>query len=133
VVQTVIEPAEVTPIFQVALLATGASCRLTLRGNLCQASVAALQAQVDQLGGLPCEEVVVDLTSLSGLDGVGANVLLGLYHYVIARGGVFRVTEACQDVAETLHSVVGALIPVGDLISGVPLVLTAPSTSSNVP
>jgi anti-anti-sigma factor len=127
--QSVIEPVEVAPSLQVELRTSGSSCRLTLRGDLCQSSVAALQAQVDQLGCLPCEEVVVDLRSLAALDAVGANLLLGLYHYVTARGGAFRVTDACPVVAETLHSVAGALIPVSD----VPLVLVAPSTSSNTP
>jgi anti-anti-sigma regulatory factor len=55
--------------------------------------------------------VVVDLRSLSRLDAVGANVLVGLYHYVTARGGTFRVTAAPDGVTATLRAVAGALIP----------------------
>jgi hypothetical protein len=50
-------------------------------------------------------ELVVDLRLLTAVDGVGANVLLGLYHYIVARGGVLRVTGACEDVTTTLQSV----------------------------
>ena len=132
--ETVIEPADSAPVLQVELQAIGATCRLTLRGTLCQTSVAALQAQVDQLGCLPCHEVLVDLRGLTGLDEVGANLLLGLNHYVIARGGVFRVAGAAPAIADTLHSVAGTLIPDGgDRFSELPLALTAPSTSWNAP
>jgi anti-anti-sigma regulatory factor len=60
---------------------------------------------------MPCQDVVVDLRSVVRLDAVGANVLLGLYHYVIARGGTFGVTEAPEEVAAVLQEVTGALIP----------------------
>lgn len=44
------------------------------------------EAQVDQLGCIPCDDVVVDASGLTVLDAVGANVFHGLYHYVNGRG-----------------------------------------------
>jgi anti-anti-sigma factor len=109
--ESVMEPTERTPVLSVELKASSTTCRLVLRGELCDTSLAALEAQVDQLGCMPCQDVVVDLRSLVRLDAVGANVLLGLYHYVMARGGTFRVTEAPDEVATTLQAVAGAEIP----------------------
>lgn len=112
--ESLTEPAEMEPmpVLSVELVTAGTACRLVLRGQLCDVTLPALEAQVDQLGCIPCTDVVVDLRSLQGLDSVGANVLLGLYHYVLAKGGAFRVTEAPLDVASSLRAVTGALIPV---------------------
>jgi anti-anti-sigma factor len=109
VTESVMEPSE--PVLSVELQTTGTACRLVLRGDLCNTSLAALEAQVDQLGAMSCQDVIVDLRSLVRLDAVGANVLLGLYYYVIARGGAFHVTEAPDEVEATLRAVTGALIP----------------------
>ena len=78
-----------------------------MRGELCGTSLAALEAQVDQLGCMPCERVVVDMRLVTRLDEVGAKVLLGLYYYVLGRGGELRVTAPTGDVAETLRAVSG--------------------------
>jgi anti-anti-sigma regulatory factor len=103
--------AETAPLLQVELATSGTTCRLILCGVLCDATLAALEAQVDQLGCMPCEDVVVDVRGLTKLDPVGANVLLGLYYYVVARGGEFRVTTAIDEVAAALQAVAGAAIP----------------------
>jgi anti-anti-sigma regulatory factor len=99
------------PVLQVELDATGPSCRLTLNGVLCDTSLTALEAQVDQLGCLPCELVVVDVQRLSRLDSAGAKVLLGLYHYVIARGGDLWLSGARDQVITSLLAVGGDVIP----------------------
>jgi anti-anti-sigma factor len=79
------------------------SCTLVLRGTLSHTSITALEAQMDQLGCLPCHEVVVDVRGLTALDAVGANVLLGLYYYVDARGGHLRIVGAAGPIATTLR------------------------------
>jgi anti-anti-sigma factor len=109
---SVIEDAYVEPTLQVDLRTSGSKCRLTLRGDLRGATLMALEARVDQLGCVPCDELVVDLRRLSTVDGVGANVLLGLYHYIVARGGVLRVTGANARVTTTLESVGDGIIPI---------------------
>jgi anti-anti-sigma factor len=98
-------------VLQVELDATGPSCRLTLNGTLCDTSLTALEAQVDQLGCLPCELVVVDIHHLNRLDSAGAKVLLGLYHYVTARGGELWLSGAQDQIITSLHSVGGDVIP----------------------
>jgi hypothetical protein len=66
-------------------------------------SIAALEAQVDQLGCIPCDDVVVDGGGLVAIDPVGANVLLGLHHYVGGRGGTLRITGATGPIATILR------------------------------
>jgi anti-anti-sigma regulatory factor len=89
--------------FRVELHSQGRTCRLALSGGLCDTSIAALEAQVDQLGCIPCDDVEVDVRRLTALDSVGANVLLGLHHYVDGRGGRLRITGATGTIAETLR------------------------------
>ena len=109
---SVIGEADLDPVLRVELLTRGSDCRLSLRGDLRDTTLAALEAQVDQLGCMPCHEVIVDLTFLTGMDGVGANVIVGLYYYVIARGGSFLVTGALQEVAATLRGAGDGVIPI---------------------
>jgi anti-anti-sigma factor len=108
---TVEAEAEAAPTLQVELDAQGPACRLTLRGELCGGSLAALTAQVDQLVCLPCERVVVDMGQVTRLDEAGAKVILGLYYYVLGKGGVLRVTGMAGQVAETLRASGGELLP----------------------
>ena len=89
--------------FRVELQSRGRTCILVLGGRLTGASIAALEAQVDQLGCLPCDDVVVDASGLTALDPVGANVLLGLFHYVEGRGGTLRISGARGPVAGALR------------------------------
>jgi anti-anti-sigma regulatory factor len=104
------EPA-VIAAFQVELESDGTACRLLVGGALCERSIALLEAKVDELGCLPCQEVIVDLRRLTQLDAVGANVILGLYHYVVGRGGTLCITRPPREVAAVLHSVAGTVIP----------------------
>ncbi len=103
--------ADVGPALHVELQTFEATCRLTLQGHLNATNLAVLEAQFDFLGRIPCQDVVVDLRLLKGLDGVGANVLLGLYYYVIARGGVFRISGAADEVIALMRSVGDEMIP----------------------
>jgi anti-anti-sigma factor len=107
--------AEAAPILQVELDVQGPTCLLTLRGVLCGGSLAALAAQVDQLGCLPCERVVVDMRQVTQLDQAGAKVILGLYYYVLGRGGALRVTGMAGQVADTLRATGAELLPEGGL------------------
>jgi anti-anti-sigma factor len=107
---------ESAPTLQVELDVQGGTCLLTLHGVLCGRSLAALAAQVDQLGCLPCEEVVVDMHQVTELDHAGAKVILGLYYYVLGRGGALRVTGMAGRVAETLRATGGELLPEGGLM-----------------
>jgi anti-anti-sigma regulatory factor len=98
------DPAEndFVPSLEVHLEVLGSGCVLILDGILCATSIAALEAQVDQLGWLPCVDVTVDLGALRALDDTGARVLAGLHHYVLGRGGRFRIAGAAADIAATL-------------------------------
>jgi anti-sigma B factor antagonist len=110
---TALLPGADTPAsaLQVELDVEGSTCRLTLRGELCGGSLAALAAQVDQLGCMPCEQVVVDMRQVTQLDPAGAKVILGLHYYVRGRGGALRVSGAAGEVAETLRATGPELLP----------------------
>ena len=71
---------------RVELRSQGSTCKLILSGELCGTSIAALEAQVDQLGSIPFETLVIDVRRLTDLDAAGASVLLGLYYYAAAKG-----------------------------------------------
>lgn len=88
---------------KVELQSDGATCTLNLIGALSGTSIAALEAQVDQLGATPWKDVIIDVRLLKAIDAVGANVLVGLNHYIIARGGRLTVVGARGDVATTLR------------------------------
>ena len=87
----------------VELKISGQTSTLALCGMLCGTSVAALEAQIDQLGCSPCEAVTVDLRGLHALDKTGARMLLGLYHYVTSRGGHYKIVGATGQVAQTIR------------------------------
>jgi anti-anti-sigma regulatory factor len=113
-VTTALEPdnqEEVAPFLEVELDGSAPICRLILRGALCHTSIAALEALVDQLGCLPCNRVVLELRHLTALDTVGANVILGLYYYVVGRGGELRVSGATGPIAATLRLAAGSVMP----------------------
>ncbi|HET6963648.1 MAG TPA: STAS domain-containing protein [Acidimicrobiales bacterium] len=73
-------------------------CVLRLRGRLCFDTVAVLDLHVDRLGCRWCDEVVVDVGSLAHLDRVGARLLVGLRHYVAARGGRFELRQVGEEM-----------------------------------
>jgi anti-anti-sigma factor len=88
---------------RVELRTFGRVCRLVLSGALSGTSIAALEAQVDQLGCIPFEKVVIDVGKLTSLDPVGARVLFGLYHYVEAKGGKLKIVGASKQIESTLR------------------------------
>jgi len=88
---------------RVELRTFGRVCRLVLSGALSGTSIAALEAQVDQLGCTPFEKVVVDVSKLTSMDPVGARVLFGLYHYVEAKGGKLKIVGASKQIESTLR------------------------------
>jgi anti-anti-sigma factor len=90
------------PDLQVEFNHIGPICVLSLRGELHAGSVAVLEAQFDRLGRTSCHRVVVDLTDLTHLDLTGARVLIGLRHYVQARGGQLSVLGSTPMVRAVL-------------------------------
>ena len=74
------------------------SCTLRLRGRLCADTVRLLDTHVDLLGAQACDEVVLDLEGVDGMDQVGARLIVGLGHYVAGRGGRFRLDGAAQAI-----------------------------------
>jgi anti-anti-sigma regulatory factor len=69
------------------------------------ASISALDTQIDQLACTPCSLVVVDAAGLEGVDHTGSRALVGLGHYVRARGGTYCLLGARGTVATTLAAV----------------------------
>ena len=108
--------APAPPTLQVELDVQGPRCLLMVRGELCGGSLSALAAQVDRLGCLPCEQVVVDLRRVTRLDQAGAKVILGLYYYVLGRGGALRVTGMVGPVEDTLRAAGAELVPRDGLV-----------------
>lgn len=75
-----------------------------LSGQLRAGSLAVLEANVDLLGAARCDQVVVDLRELTEVDDVGCKVLLGLHHYMTARGGRLGIAGASPLVARALQA-----------------------------
>jgi anti-anti-sigma factor len=92
----------------------GPVCVLTLSGQLTRASVAALEAQVDQIGSAECEHLILDVTDLTSLDAVGSRVLAGLDVYVRALGTRLTITGANGAVAEALAGTPSEALRIGD-------------------
>jgi anti-anti-sigma regulatory factor len=87
---------------RVELGSSGQTSTLTLRGTLSGTSVAALDAQVDQLGPAASERIVVDMSHLRNIDHNGARAILALHEYVSACGGSCRIVGANSQVAVLL-------------------------------
>jgi len=83
----------------VGLRGHGRTCTLALHGALCEESITALAAQIDQLGCIPFDIVIIDARGIETVDEVGARVLVGLSHYVRGRGGRFVLMGATTTVA----------------------------------
>jgi anti-anti-sigma factor len=108
VADTLLRPNEI-PVEDMAALSVEfvlerGTCRLMLTGALEAHSVCALAAQFDRLGCSSFASVLVDLSQLGTLDHVGANALLGLHHYVAARGAEMSVCGASDAVWRVLNS-----------------------------
>jgi anti-anti-sigma factor len=106
------------------------TCTIILSGDLCGTSISALETQVDQLGSSPWTDVVIDLGGLSTIDGVGANVLVGLNYYIDARGGQMTVVGASAAVASALRTCNdGVDLRLVEALSQIPLVGSGSSGS----
>lgn len=95
-------PLDERPDLRVEFRHIGPICVLSLCGELHAGSVEVLESQFDHLGRTPCHRVVLDLSELADLDPTGARVLIGLRHYVHARGGRLRVLGPSPLVRATL-------------------------------
>lgn len=73
---------------------SGERTSLKVRGDLDADSLPALSTQIDQVVCTPCREVVLDLTAARSLDALACRVVVGLHHYVTARGG--ELTVLCE-------------------------------------
>jgi anti-anti-sigma factor len=70
--------------------------------ELNSASLAAFEAQIDQIAGAEFANVLLDVTALSKFDAVGTRVLIGLDHYVEALGARLTITGVSRQVADAL-------------------------------
>lgn len=93
-------PAVGEPRLSVGFHTVGQRCVLVLRGQLVSSSIAALEAQIDQLGCAPFEQVVLDVSNVTTIDATGKAVLVGLNHYVEARGGRMTIVGAGYNTAK---------------------------------
>ncbi len=91
-----------TSSLTVTLAVTGSACVLSLRGALTGSSAAALETQIDQLGSISCQNVVLDLSALDDIDAIGTGILFGLQHYVRGRGGDLTMVGARDTVASAV-------------------------------
>ncbi len=96
------EPIGKGSALSVELRTDGTRFVLKFRGELCGTSVAALEAQIDQLGTTPHGDVVADLEELTGVDLVGMRALVSLSNYLAARGRRLTVIGVSDDVGLAL-------------------------------
>jgi anti-anti-sigma factor len=78
-------------------------CSLALRGDLVAATIGELEEHLDLIVCCQSDEVVIDLGRLQSIDSAGARVLIGLQHYIKARGGDFDIVGADRRTAATLR------------------------------
>jgi anti-anti-sigma factor len=108
------ESDEEPPILTVTFDDRESVCVLTLSGQLTRTSVAALDAQVDQIGCSKCTELILDVTGLIGLDAVGSRALVGLSVYLRALGARLTVNGANEALAEAMA--LQMLVPLDNII-----------------
>ena len=123
--QTVASPED---WLRVELRVSGEVCTLVLSGVLSGTSIAALEAQVDQLSCTACGDVVLDVRRLKELDRTGASALSGLYHYVKARGGRYRIVGATDQVARMISECIPESVVVSERRQGTLPRLVPPTT-----
>ena len=75
---------------------------LAFSGVFDAGSVAVVDVLIDRLAGSSFHQVVVDVSAMSAVDGVGVNVLTGLRYYLEGRGAAVEVRGACPVVAQAL-------------------------------
>jgi anti-anti-sigma regulatory factor len=86
----------------VELSIIGSTIVVRVWGMLRSKSVAAFEAQADQLMSLPYRDVVLDVSGLTELDEVGEAVLVGLQNYVVGRGGQCRLVGKREAMVPTM-------------------------------
>lgn len=77
---------------------------LSTHGALIGSSIAALEAQIDQIGCAESSDVVLDLTGLVEIDAPGLRVVIGMAQYVRALGRNIEITGATGMVARAIES-----------------------------
>ena len=109
--QTDVGPDPVTepPVLGVNLISDGTCITLSLSGSFVGGAIGALWARIDQLGCLQFQRVGLDFSDVVAIDDVGANVVIGMRHYVEARGARFAICGAAADFASTLQQIDPAL------------------------
>jgi hypothetical protein len=90
------------PSLKVYVTMTGAECTLWLVGSLLGDSVYELQTQIDRLGSLEFETLLINCAELVEVDEVGSSVLSGIQHYAAGRGAGFLVQATPPCMAATL-------------------------------
>ena len=105
--QTDVGPDPVTepPVLRVNLISDDTCSTLSLSGSFVAGAIGALWALIDQLGCLHFQRVELDLSDVVAIDAVGANVVIGIHHYVEARGASFAICGATADLAATLQQI----------------------------
>lgn len=83
------------------------TCTLVLEGVLAATTIAALEAQIDQLGCLRCDHLVIKVSGLTDVDAVGLNVLTGLRYYAGGRGAALSLVGANPRLAAELRELAG--------------------------
>jgi len=86
-----------------SLYEAGSVTVLGLAGALETTSLAAVDAQVEQIACTDCRQLVVEASRLTDLDPAGVEVLVDLACAMAARGGQLRVRGATGQVAEILR------------------------------
>jgi anti-anti-sigma factor len=104
------------PVLTVGLRCSDSQLVLSVTGMLARHSVAALEAQIDQIGCAEPSAVVLDLTYVAGIDATGVNVVLGLVHYVRALGRRVTIIGARGQVAQALADADLVETPVGGAV-----------------
>jgi anti-anti-sigma regulatory factor len=94
--------ADPPPSLCVRVTTLGDMCVIRLEGVLVRESLSALEGQVDHIGGLSFRNVLLDVRHLRRIDEAGRNVLVGLHHYVVARGARMVTKGASAAVARSL-------------------------------
>lgn len=86
-----------------SLYEAGSVTVLSLAGALEATSLAAMEAQIDQIACTDCRHLVVEASRLTAIDTFGVDALVALASTVRDRGGQLRVRGATGQVAEVLR------------------------------
>lgn len=85
-----------------SLYEAGSVTILSLAGALESGSLAAMDAQVDQILCTDCQQLVVEASRLTSVDAAGVGALVELAATMAGRGGQLRIRGASGQVAQLL-------------------------------